>query len=540
MSSAAGGPAVGAAASDAPQAPRPARIFISYSHHHESQPERVRQLAERLRGDGFEVLFDQTDSAADAGWPRWMEQQLERADAVILVCTRSWRHRFDGMLDEEGGRGVLFEGKLIRSLLFRDLEFSRFIPVVFEGDLPEEVVPTLFYSHPRYILDRQYASLRAALPASRAGNAPTNSGQLPSPAAPPLEPVRFEVALVTDEPLDAAMAELSRTLGASVMSSSDARALAARVVILDRATLAAWCSRVARAADRTLVILSDEARIPEGAERLPRDPVRIISFVREFTARQARRFWWSSGLALSAAAAAAALVPAVIAGARWPLVGWICGIAGLLGSGLLIAGTLGAGVGSGAVLLPTRAHELRMSWTALGATLRIVLGGHTLKSRCVLAIGGFGLAWWPYVRELGDLSRTQGLPLVLAFASSLLLGTVAWWTCAQRVSAVRAGVLAACVLAARQLPSLVVFWEVLPSEHWLTVLRLLATPLGLFDPRAWIMASPALSPLSVGGAVALALVLLSRLGARFRDFGLQRATGGILLGLAALAVAMTG
>lgn len=539
MSSAAGGPAVGAAASDAPQAPRPARVFISYSHHHESQPERVRQLADRLRSDGFEVLFDQTDSAADAGWPRWMEQQLERADAVILVCTRSWRRRFDGMLDEEGGRGVLFEGKLIRSLLFRDLQFSRFIPVVFEGDLPEEVVPTLFYSHPRYILERQYASLRAALPASRAGNAPTSSGQLPSPAAPPLEPVRFEVALVTDEPLDAVMTELSRTLGASVMSSSDERALAARVVILDRATPAAWCSRVARSADRALVILSDEAQIPEGAERLPRDPVRISSFAREFTARQTRRFWWSSGLPLSAAAAAAALVPAVIAAAQWPVVGWLCGAAGLLGSGLLIAGTLGAGVGSGTVLLSARARELRTSWTALGATLRIVLGGHTLKSRCVLAIGGFGLAWWPYVRELGDLSRTQGLPLVVAFASSLLLGTVAW-ICAQKMGAVRVGVLATCVLAAGQLPNLVVFWEVLPSEHWLTVLRLLATPLGLFDPRAWIMASPALSPLSVGGAVALALVLLPRLGARFRDAGLQRATGGILLGLAALAVAMTG
>ncbi|HVG62116.1 MAG TPA: SEFIR domain-containing protein [Hyalangium sp.] len=539
MSPAAGGPAVGAVASEAPQAPGPARIFISYSHHHESQPERVRQLADRLRGDGFEVLFDQTDSAADAGWPRWMEQQLERADAVILVCTRSWRRRFDGMLDEEGGRGVLFEGKLIRSLLFRDLQFSRFIPVVFEGDLPEEVVPTLFYSHPRYILEKQYASLRAALPAPRAGKAPISSGRLPSPTALPLEPVRFEVALATDEPLDPVMAKLSRTLGASVMSSSDERALAARVVILDRATPAAWCSRVARSPDRALVILSDEAQIPEGAERLARDPVRIISFVREFTARQARRFWWSSGLPLSVAAAAATLVPAVVAAARWPVVGWLCGAAGLLGSGLLIAGTLGAGVGSGTVLLPARARELRMSWTALGATLRVVLGGHTLKSRCVLAIAGFGLAWWPYVRELGDLSRTQGLPLVLAFASSLLLGTVAW-ICAQKVSAVRVGVLAACVLAAGQLPNLVVFWEVLRSEHWLTVLRLLATPLGLLDPRAWIMASPALSPLSVGGAVVLALVLLPRLGARFRDAGLQRATGGVLLGLAALAVAMTG
>jgi hypothetical protein len=539
MSPAAGGPAVGAVASEAPQAPGPARIFISYSHHHESQPERVRQLADWLRGDGFEVLFDQTDSAADAGWPRWMEQQLERADAVILVCTRSWRRRFDGMLDEEGGRGVLFEGKLIRSLLFRDLQFSRFIPVVFEGDLPEEVVPTLFYSHPRYILEKQYASLRAALPAPRAGKAPISSGRLPSPTALPLEPVRFEVALATDEPLDPVMAKLSRTLGASVMSSSDERALAARVVILDRATPAAWCSRVARSPDRALVILSDEAQIPEGAERLARDPVRIISFVREFTARQARRFWWSSGLPLSVAAVAATLVPAVVAAARWPVVGWLCGAAGLLGSGLLIAGTLGAGVGSGTVLLPARARELRMSWTALGATLRVVLGGHTLKSRCVLAIAGFGLAWWPYVRELGDLSRTQGLPLVLAFASSLLLGTVAW-ICAQKVSAVRVGVLAACVLAAGQLPNLVVFWEVLRSEHWLTVLRLLATPLGLLDPRAWIMASPALSPLSVGGAVALALVLLPRLGARFRDAGLQRATGGVLLGLAALAVAMTG
>ena len=72
------------------------RVFISYSHDSPEHSERVCALADRLRQDGIESHIDQYEPAPPQGGPRWMQQQIEHADFVMLVCTPTYRRRFEG------------------------------------------------------------------------------------------------------------------------------------------------------------------------------------------------------------------------------------------------------------------------------------------------------------------------------------------------------------------------------------------------------------------------------------------------------------
>jgi len=63
------------------------KVFISYSHDSDVHRKRVLALAERLRKDGIEAQLDQYVAGTPTeGWPRWMRNQLEQADFILLVC----------------------------------------------------------------------------------------------------------------------------------------------------------------------------------------------------------------------------------------------------------------------------------------------------------------------------------------------------------------------------------------------------------------------------------------------------------------------
>jgi len=61
------------------------RVFLSYSHADELHRQRVLELANQLRRDGVDAWLDRYELYPDAGWPRWMHQQVEAADFVIIV-----------------------------------------------------------------------------------------------------------------------------------------------------------------------------------------------------------------------------------------------------------------------------------------------------------------------------------------------------------------------------------------------------------------------------------------------------------------------
>jgi hypothetical protein len=71
-------------------AAEPPKVFISYSHDSPEHAQHVLELAERLRADGVDAQLDQYVAGTPArGWPRWMEDQLDSAEFVLVICTET-------------------------------------------------------------------------------------------------------------------------------------------------------------------------------------------------------------------------------------------------------------------------------------------------------------------------------------------------------------------------------------------------------------------------------------------------------------------
>jgi tetratricopeptide (TPR) repeat protein len=122
--------------------------LISYSHDSAEHERKVLDLCNRLRARGVDAFVDQFLSGAPPeGWPLWMERQIERRDFTLMVCTETYRRRFMEEESKDVGRGVVWEARILRNLLYEDStrqgrivpvlldpEARRFVPVVFRGN----------------------------------------------------------------------------------------------------------------------------------------------------------------------------------------------------------------------------------------------------------------------------------------------------------------------------------------------------------------------------------------------------------------------
>ena len=104
-------------------------VFISYSQDSLSFADQVLSFANKLRREGIE--------APSEGWPRWMENSINRADYVIVIGSKGYYDKIYGNVELGKGRGVKWEGNLIyQKLYMSDTMNNKYIPVVFdESDL---------------------------------------------------------------------------------------------------------------------------------------------------------------------------------------------------------------------------------------------------------------------------------------------------------------------------------------------------------------------------------------------------------------------
>ena len=147
-------------------------VFISYSHDSDAHRAFALSLANRLREDGLDCRIDQYVNGFPAeGWQRWMENQIEQADYVLIVCTSRYLQRYRGQ-DPGGGRGVNFEGVVISQTLYDHYyRNTKFIPVIPEqGSLDHVPLPLKGYT--TYTLPQDYAELYRLLTDQHATPAP--------------------------------------------------------------------------------------------------------------------------------------------------------------------------------------------------------------------------------------------------------------------------------------------------------------------------------------------------------------------------------
>jgi tetratricopeptide (TPR) repeat protein len=141
-------------------------VFISYSHDSEEHRDEVLGLSERLRRDGIETILDQyVNGTPTEGWPRWMLNQLDAADSVLVVCTETYYRRFRGLELPGKGKGADWEGALITQEIYDTRSSNpKFIPV-FLSTANDQAIPEPMRSATHYALtsddayDRLYDSL---------------------------------------------------------------------------------------------------------------------------------------------------------------------------------------------------------------------------------------------------------------------------------------------------------------------------------------------------------------------------------------------
>ena len=139
----------------------PTKIFISYSHDSQGHREFVFELSERLRKDGLECVIDlHINGSPPEGWQRWMVNNIEAADFVLLVCTETYLRRYSGNETVGGkGKGVTFEGVVISQSLYDAYYHNdKFVPVLPEGGDPEHI-PLPLKPFTAYTLNEQYDPL---------------------------------------------------------------------------------------------------------------------------------------------------------------------------------------------------------------------------------------------------------------------------------------------------------------------------------------------------------------------------------------------
>ncbi len=117
----------------------PPNVFISYSHNVDilGYKNQILALANRLIEDGINCEIDQYEESPPAGWPRWMLDQVEKADFVLVACTKEYDRRFRGNEAYGKGKGATWEGGvIIQELYDAQGDNSKFIPITLN---PEDI-----------------------------------------------------------------------------------------------------------------------------------------------------------------------------------------------------------------------------------------------------------------------------------------------------------------------------------------------------------------------------------------------------------------
>ena len=119
-------------------------VLISYAHEDEHHRANVGQLARLLTDAGINIVIDQSVGSERQDWASWTLERIRDADRVLIVVSAQYRERFEGTVEPDVGRGVQFEGLIIREEIYRDQRAGllKFVPVLL-GSARQDDVPTL-------------------------------------------------------------------------------------------------------------------------------------------------------------------------------------------------------------------------------------------------------------------------------------------------------------------------------------------------------------------------------------------------------------
>ena len=158
-------------------------VFISYAHE-DDLGSRVAGLARFLADRGIEVITDHPyqNRPPESGWRVWMQQGIEDADVVLIVCTERYKEIFEKREPaDDGGRGVGWESAIITADIYRARMLnSRFFPILPDDGHRDHVPAVLVDWHN----DHRFPSGNERILALVRGDSPSSTPQSPSDPSP--------------------------------------------------------------------------------------------------------------------------------------------------------------------------------------------------------------------------------------------------------------------------------------------------------------------------------------------------------------------
>jgi hypothetical protein len=130
--------------------PKPPKVFISYAHESDEHAARVLAFADQLVRNGLDVILDQYNPVPKEGGPAWMQNGLNNADYVLLICSPAYYRRVMRKEAPGIGLGAQWEGAAIYNSLYNNnLQGHKYIPVVLSGYATADV-PDMVKHHHRF------------------------------------------------------------------------------------------------------------------------------------------------------------------------------------------------------------------------------------------------------------------------------------------------------------------------------------------------------------------------------------------------------
>jgi hypothetical protein len=110
-------------------------VFISYSWDDDAQNAWVLRLAERLAGNGIEVILDKYNLRLGKSLPHFIEQAIASAHRVLVIFTPNYRLK----ADKRSG-GVGYEYSILNNDLYNNQTMNdKIIPVLRKGTMHESI-----------------------------------------------------------------------------------------------------------------------------------------------------------------------------------------------------------------------------------------------------------------------------------------------------------------------------------------------------------------------------------------------------------------
>ncbi len=136
----------------------PPRVFISYSWSSKEHSENVRGLADKLIGNGVDVVIDQYDLKPGHDANAFMESMVTdpAISRVLVICDRMYLEKANA---RRGGVGA--ESQIISDEVYQKVRQEKFIPVVFELDGEGKAYLPVFFKGRLYV-DMSSPALAAA------------------------------------------------------------------------------------------------------------------------------------------------------------------------------------------------------------------------------------------------------------------------------------------------------------------------------------------------------------------------------------------